>query len=354
MRPRRITIENTYLVNYYLENEKDPKIKYRLAFLNSLQTLDFDLEKACSIFLIAIPTAYVWIRKWNEDGYDGIASPFHESDLPRGRPPKLSDEDLEKLKSMLPEGTNWLAKEIRDLIREKLNVELSLSQVARILKKLKMHFSKPYPHDYRRPKDAEAQLMSNLESSYKELNEKGFSREDVAIGFLDESSPQTIANTVRFWHFGHGDIIKNTSKYKANTIGFYAIQGENAIDFLPNSKKESITEFLRRIREVNRNYKAVIVILDNFSSHHAKLVKETALQLDIKLVALPIYSPDLNPIEFIWKTIKRAISMNFIFTADYLKAIISEAWSEESKMISYAKSWIEQFTPWLNTRELCS
>ena len=58
-------IDNDFLIVYYLEKEKDPAVKYRLAFLNSLQELKdtgYGLEKACDVFSIAIPTAYAWIR----------------------------------------------------------------------------------------------------------------------------------------------------------------------------------------------------------------------------------------------------------------------------------------------------
>ena len=72
-----------------------------------------------------------------------------------------------------------------------------------------MHFSKPYPHDYRRPADAEERLMEEIESKYKSLKDKGFDRKEIAIGFFDEASPQTTSNTVRFWHFGHGDILNS-------------------------------------------------------------------------------------------------------------------------------------------------
>ena len=39
---------------------------------------------------------------------------------------------------------------------------------------------------------------------------------DVIIGFMDESSPQTTANTQRPWSFGKPTIYKNTDKIKAN------------------------------------------------------------------------------------------------------------------------------------------
>jgi len=50
------------------------------------------------------------------------------------------------------------------------------------------------------------------------------------------------------------------------------------------------------------------VILDNFRTHHAKKVREEAEKLNISLVYLPPYSPDLNPIENIWKSVKSAVS----------------------------------------------
>ena len=41
------------------------------------------------------------------------------------------------------------------------------------------------------------------------------------------------------------------------------------------------------------------MVLDNFPSHKAKKTLNLANDLGIDLVLLPLYSPDLNPIEFI-------------------------------------------------------
>src|SRR5512134_1416639 len=62
---------------------------------------------------------------------------------------------------------------------------------------------------------------------------------DIALGFLDESSPQNRANTVRVWSFEKSPkVIKNTTHFKSNTIGFYAIVGNSVRSFLEDSKKE--------------------------------------------------------------------------------------------------------------------
>jgi len=86
-----------------------------------------------------------------------------------------------------------------------------------------------------------------------------------------------------------------------------------------------------------------MIILDNFRSHHAKLTTETAGKLNIDLVFLPPYSPHLNPIEFIWKAIKREVSPIFIETKEQIREEIEKHFKKFSQSKSYAKKWIKKF-----------
>lgn len=106
-----------------------------------------------------------------------------------------------------------------------------------------MNHGKPFPHDYRRPDNAEEILDNQLNIVLERLNEENIPKEKVSIGFIDESSSQTLANTVRIWSFGKPRIKKNTSKIKTNTIGYYAIIGNSKEDFLINSKKRAYVNF---------------------------------------------------------------------------------------------------------------
>ena len=99
---------------------------------------------------------------------------------------------------------------------------------------------------------------------------------------------------------------------------------------------------METIRESNPE-KPIIVILDNFRSHHSKAVKESAESLNIKLIFLPPYSPDLNPIEFIWKSVKRIVSIAAINSEDDLKGRIKEGFEKLSRSLTFAKSWILRF-----------
>ena len=72
--------------------------------------------------------------------------------------------------------------------------------------------------------------------------------EESVIGFPDEYSPQTTANTVRLWAFSKLEITRDTSKYRANTFGFYAINGNSVIDFQDHSRKKNVISFISGIR----------------------------------------------------------------------------------------------------------
>jgi transposase len=66
---------------------------------------------------------------------------------------------------------------------------------------------------------------------------------------------------------------------------------------------EQVCELLRAIRR--RCRKPVTIVLDNASYHRAKVVRALARALDIELLFLPPYSPNLNLIERVWKLVKK-------------------------------------------------
>ena len=114
------------------------------------------------------------------------------------------------------------------------------------------------------------------------------------------------------------------------------------VDFPKSNKIEDFISFLRKIREVNPE-KRIIIILDNFRTHHAKKVREESEKLNIQLVYLPPYSPDLNPIEYVWKSIKRYVSEESPLNVGELKEIIARSFKKLTESTSFAKSWIDKF-----------
>ena len=93
---------------------------------------------------------YYWQERWNESSYEGLIPRFAG-----GRPSKLTPEQKDRLFELLQEREHWITEEVRNLIQKEFGIVYTLKQVRIILKKFGMPYAKPFPHDHRRPPNAE-------------------------------------------------------------------------------------------------------------------------------------------------------------------------------------------------------
>jgi len=116
-----------------------------------------------------------------------------------------------------------------------------------------------------------------------------------------------------------------------------------------NSKAPNVCEFLRKISDKNPG-KHVIAFLDNARSHISAHTRRFAEQHNITLLFIPKYSPDLNPIEFIWKSVRRAISKLFFIKSEWtFRETIRTQFHRLAKSKSFMSSWLEKFGPELSS-----
>jgi transposase len=165
---------------------------------------------------------------------------------------------------------------------------------------------------------------------------------DVIIGFQDESSPQTVVNTVRLWSPSKPRITKNTNKIKANASGFFAMNGNSVTEFPNSSKKEDMCSTMESIRRWNDD-RPIVMITDNLAVHRSAAVNKRAAELDIRLVFLPPYSPHLNPIEFVWRSLKRVVSVTRMTDREHMTSVMEEHFIAETSKRSYFASWEAKF-----------
>jgi len=136
---------------------------------------------------------------------------------------------------------------------------------------------------------------------------------------------------------------KNTSKgEQVKSLGFYTLNGQSVYSAKESHKKEDIACFLYEIRDKNPE-RTIVLIWDNAKAHLSLLVRRTAQLLDIILVFLPPYSPDLNPIEFIWKSIKKEISSRFLMCKEEVQETVEHLFYKFSSSLSFAKAWTQKF-----------
>ena len=70
----------------------------------------------------------------------------------------------------------------------------------------------------------------------------------------------------------------------------------------------------------------MLIFVDNASYHKSAKVKKflESLDGDIILEYLPPYTPELNPIEILWRVIKRALAGKIFRTLEEMKEFVRE------------------------------
>jgi len=90
--------------------------------------------------------------------------------------------------------------------------------------------------------------------------------------------------------------------------------------------------FLKQLRKASSHSgRKTVVITDNARYHHAKLHKSyrEGCAEQFRLEFLPPYSPELNPIERVWKLTRRCCTHNVYFpTIDKLTSVIESKFNE--------------------------
>lgn len=78
---------------------------------------------------------------------------------------------------------------------------------------------------------------------------------------------------------------------------------------------ETFAAFLRQLLRHRRRGRRMILVLDNAKYHHAILLKPLLLEYraSLQLLFLPPYSPQLAPIERVWKLTRRLVMHNRYF-----------------------------------------
>jgi transposase len=83
--------------------------------------------------------------------------------------------------------------------------------------------------------------------------------------------------------------------------------------------------FLKRLLRLHKPGRRMIVVLDNARYHHAKLLADFLHRnvRQLRLLFLPPYSPQLAPIERVWKLTRRLATHNRYFAtlAEVVKAV---------------------------------
>jgi transposase len=118
---------------------------------------------------------------------------------------------------------------------------------------------------------------------------------------------------------GQDKVIEATgSRTRLNIIGALLLQniGATVTDTYDTINSESIVRFFWKLKKEHYPLEQKVhLVLDGAAYHQSELVKNAAKVLNIKLHYLPPYSPNLNPIELLWKVMNEHARNNIYFSS---------------------------------------
>ena len=223
---------------------------------------------------------------------------------------KLTQQQTQRLEQHLQEKTYLKVSDICGYVAQTWH---QLYSVSGMTKWLQAHGFR-----YKQPKGtpAKADLLQQeaFIEAYLKLVED--TPEQHPILFMDAVHP-TMATKISYGWIKKGvnkPITTTASKTHINIIGSIELNNMTVTsDFVETVNTDSINGFFQKLKRAYPQAEKLHIILDQSGYHRSQAIKEAAVWHGIELHYLPPYSPNLNPIERLWKIRNEQVRNNVPF-----------------------------------------
>ena len=223
----------------------------------------------------------------------------------------LSDEQTQQLIEHISEHTYAHTHQIVSYISERWGIKYTVSGLNKWLHQKGFTYKKPKGVPHKADADKQAEFIEHYEALKATLPK------DEVLLFMDAVHPTQATKITSGWIRKGVDKIINTtgSRTRLNIVGAIELNNLSAAVFeqFKTVNGEAIIEFFRKIRAAYPSKAVIHMVLDGAGYHRSQEVVDEAKKLEIKLHYLPPYSPNLNPIERLWKVMNEYARNNEYF-----------------------------------------
>jgi transposase len=247
----------------------------------------------------------------------------------------------------------WTAQRLATYLEKETGIDLSGSQVRRILKTKKYVFLwAKYSLEEKQDSEKRDLFKAKLDDYLRITKD---TPDKLQVWFWDECGFSLRVVRRKLW-------TKKGSRKKVSGIrrkGRVSVMGgvryldkKRLVDFLPKGTGENFYKVLkdfyqevkyewasedRRIDDFEENGPKIVVILDNASIHKKQdFIEKIKLEMpNLILEFLPEYSPDYNLIELVWHSTKEYIANRLFKSIEELEALINKLLNEGELIIKW-------------------
>jgi transposase len=257
-----------------------------------------------------------WVAAFFEHGIDSL-----KIKTPVGRQPKLTKAQCKELKGMISGSPMnfdyssgcWNSAMICDLIERRFKVKFSVKYLPELLRRIGLSYQKAKFFAAKADDKKRAEWMQKTWP--KVLSEA--KKKNSMILFGDEASFALWGSLGYTWSpKGEQPLVyTNGNRKNIKVFGVIDFFTGKFIHQMVDGKLngDSYVKFLRKVLRETAGH--LILVQDGASYHRSKSLKSFILENSDRLSVyqLPSYSPDFNPIEFVWRKLKRAAIHNVYF-----------------------------------------
>ena len=225
----------------------------------------------------------------------------------------LDDEQTKQLIEHLSDITYFHTHQICSYIQATFGIHYSVSGLNKWLHHNGFSYKQPKGVPHKFCPFTQDEFITKYELIKAEMAEN-----DVLL-FMDAVHPTQATKVTRGWiRTGVDKVIETTgSRTRVNIVG--AIRLGYLEDTLTQQYEktvngDAIIDFFTHIKEKYKDKNVINLVLDGAGYHRKKEVVDKAKELGIALHYLPSYSPNLNPIERLWKVMNEHARNNKYFS----------------------------------------
>ena len=274
-----------------------------------LLSIGFPRQECAQILGLSANTITTYIRLYNEGGLARLRQ------LNYRKPTSILEDFKEQIQSDIEQIKPSCIRQIRQLIIDKYGINRSLERVRVFLHRCGIRYRKLNPCPG--PKDIDKWLSKQeefLENITKPLIDKSLTKQ-IDLLFMDAAHFVQGKFDAYLWSQKPMYAPTSNGRYRINVLGGLDLS-KRAILCLYNDhyiSADTLMEYFEWLRQAHyRNPKRTLyILLDNARYQKCQLVQQGAKALNIELVYLPAYSPNLNLIERLWRHIKKLLGRMF-------------------------------------------
>ncbi|QKS31665.1 MAG: IS630 family transposase [Candidatus Accumulibacter similis] len=278
---------------------------------------------------VSVRAVFKWIAAFYDGGQNALLA--REG---AGRPPKVTPEQLRWIADTVRDRTPdqlkfefglWTLRLIGSLIERQFQMTLSLPTLGKVMRQLGFTAQRPLYRAYQQ----DATLVQRWrEEEYPALQARAKAR-GALIMFADEAGMRS-----DYYHAGttwaprgRTPVVRATGRRDSVQM-LSAVGTGGQLQFMLHEGLVNATVFRSFLEQLMLGAtQRIFLVVDGHSIHKAKLVSEYVASTDgmLELHFLPPYSPQLNPDEQVWKSVKERVAKQKPLDKISLRGLIQAA-----------------------------